>query len=79
VAKIEIFRPTSGSYDVTVLQQYASSPENYFGRIVYIAKLTGSVVTVEPFVRPGTFYFNENGTWHSSPFELEPDTSGFDG
>lgn len=77
--EVGVFCPISGSADATVLQDYADNADQYFGRVIYVAKLTGSsVITIPPFVQPGKFYFNEVGTWHPSPFILCPPDTDYD-
>lgn len=77
--EVAILCPVSGSTDATILQQYADNPSDHFGKVVYVAKLSGSgVLTIPPFVQPGKFYFNEVGTWHPSPFILCPPEDNFD-
>lgn len=77
--EVAVFCPVSGSTDAQVLQGYADAPSEHFGKIIYVAKVTGSnVLTIHPFVQPGKFYFNEVGTWHPSPFILCPPTDEYD-
>jgi hypothetical protein len=76
--EVLVFCPTPGSADVDILQDYADTPGDHFGKVIYVAKVSGSIV-VPPFVQEGKFYFNEVGTWHPSPFILcPPDPGAFD-
>jgi hypothetical protein len=71
--------PISGSVDAETLLDYATNPSDYFGKIVYIAKLDDPlVITVPPFTEAGKFYFNEVGVWQPSPFILFPSNPSYD-
>lgn len=77
--EVGVFCPVVGSTDATVLQGYADNPEQHFGKVVYVAKLSGSnIATIPPFVQAGKFYFNEVGTWHPSPFIVYPPSEDYD-
>lgn len=75
--EVQVFCPIPGSYDATVLQQYADNAADHFGKVIYVANVSGAA-SISPFNQLGKFYFNEVGTWYPSPFIIVPNTAGFD-
>lgn len=66
--------PVTGTVDHVVLQEYAASPENYYGKVIYVTTPSSSV-SVSPFTDDGNshFWFNERGVWFQSPFVVSPE------
>lgn len=76
-SSVSIFCATASSPDATALQDLADNPSSYFGRVIYVSKISPEN-TIYPFTQPGKFYFNENGTWYPSPFLISPSSSSPD-
>lgn len=66
---IEKISAADNSPQLSQFIDYVENPQNYVGHIVYITEL-GSF-RPEPFVLENKYYYNEAGTWYTSPYIFE--------
>ena len=56
--------------DRAILSGFHANSGSYSGRVLYLSN-TGSSGAIGPFIVANKYYFNENGTWYSSPFHSQ--------
>jgi len=65
---IKILSANDASPEFVELQARINNPNGYKGEIVYIREVGATLYP--PFDQTKKFYFNENGAWFVSPFEV---------